>query len=208
MKHNKLLLVSLLVVLAVILSACGPSANSQEAKGAGGVEKQQALYIQYQPKPWFDWSLERSLMIQLYVARNTSLSTFSYHYNDYLGIIGWSCDSIGMPIPGGTQLTNPESADYYSNGAGYVVLPQAEPNGLYSPDTSAGTYVMCVNDDGTVSPEYHEFNVEAATIKYVTVNGELIKADGMIESLRIDPNNHSVNYKTAPDGSSPVINLP
>ena len=53
------------------------------------------------------------------------------------------CDSIGFGLPYATQYTNPQRIS--GDGHGYVTLPQADPNGLYSPASAEGTWVLCVN---------------------------------------------------------------
>lgn len=171
--------IALLVASALILSAGCDTADTKEASR---VRQQQQHYLETQPPPFFERSLERYLMIELYRARNSAVATWTYRLNEYTGKIIWQCPSIGYPIPGGTQLTNPEQ-NVGSQGA---VIPQAEPNGMFSPQTSQGTYVMCVNDDGTVSPRYAEPLVE--TFPYpmtMTSDGELVPARP--PSLRIDP---------------------
>ncbi len=50
------------------------------------------------------------------------------------------CDSVGYGIPYATQYTNPQR--YRANG---VTLPQADPNGLFSPASADGTWVLCYN---------------------------------------------------------------
>lgn len=58
------------------------------------------------------------------------------------------CDSIGYGMPAATQYTNPQRIiNAYGNS--YVTLPQADPNGLFSPASAEGTYVMCKNPHGT-----------------------------------------------------------
>jgi hypothetical protein len=52
---------------------------------------------------------------------------------------------------------------WYQEGA--VTIPQPEPNGLFSPAESRGTYVMCPNRDGKVEPRYYEEDVEAFVLK-------------------------------------------
>ena len=77
------------LALATIAASCG-SADSTESQA---VQQQQQLYIQSQPAPAFDWSLERHLMIELYVSRNSAVSTFSLTWDPYRGKISWSCPS-------------------------------------------------------------------------------------------------------------------
>ena len=144
----------------VALSACSNAANVKEQNQ---VNQQQKVFVDNQPAPAFDWSMERHVMVELYKARNNAVVTYSYVRN-YQGQIIFSCKSIGFPIPSNTELTNsmalanPSDSGYpYYNA---TALPQAEPNGLYSSPSTFGTYVMCTNSDGTVSPSYFETDVE------------------------------------------------
>lgn len=50
------------------------------------------------------------------------------------------CDSVGYGIPYATQYTNPERRGDYLEAPN---LPQADPNGLYSPASAEGTWVLC-----------------------------------------------------------------
>jgi hypothetical protein len=162
-------------VLALALSGCATAAQ-QEAIISNDMQKH---FLSVQPPPQFDYSLERYLMSELYKSRNQAVSTFSYVWNPYLGKITWECASIGFPIPGGTQLTNP--MQYSSSGP----LPMIEPNGLYSPATSAGTYVMCLNADGTVGPSYIEENVMAFPQPYMEQDGHLMKVPDQSSTIKI-----------------------
>jgi hypothetical protein len=177
----KKIFVILAVLLSLILSSCMNNASSQESSQ---VNQQQQQYIVSQPLPQFSWSLERHALIEIYKARNSAVSTYTIVYNPYLGIIQSECASYGYPIPGGTQLTNPEQIIFASN---VVTLPQPEPNGTFSPPTSAGTYVLCRNEDGTASPIYFEDNVD--TYPYpVTTNdkGQIVRADNGEPAFKIN----------------------
>lgn len=150
-----------LVLLAIPLLAAGCFGGNSVAdnKEASQVDDQQQIYVNNQPAPTFDWSLERHIMIELYKARNNAVQTYSYVRN-FQGQVVFSCKSIGFPLPANDQLTNSaklSQPDYHDSS----VLPQAEPNGMYSSPSTSGTYVFCVNSDGTVSPSYFEANVEA-----------------------------------------------
>lgn len=65
------------------------------------------------------------------------------------------------------------------------VIPQAEPNGLYTPDTSAGTWVLCVLPDGSISPSYIEDNVRCYTVMMKEVDGKLVPVEGAKSSVNI-----------------------
>lgn len=182
-----------IILVGTFLSAC----NGQTATGKEQAQTNRVMsvLIDAQPAPVFDWSLERYLLIELYKARNSAVSTYSYVFNDYLGKIVWSCPSVGYPVPGGTQLTNPDQLTFsrVKNGNHTETIegsiPQVEPNGLYTPATSAGTYVMCVNDDGTVSPVYEERNVSTFFRPMEVKDGQLVPVAGVEPTIKINIKN-------------------
>ena len=58
------------------------------------------------------------------------------------------CDSVGYGLPYATQFTNPMKAlwhqpDYHDSSV--AVIPQADPNGLFSPPSAEGTWVFCLD---------------------------------------------------------------
>src|SRR4051812_20552388 len=111
----------LIPIATLVLTGCSMSDNA-DSKEAGNVDRQQKVYTDAQAAPFFDWSLERNLLIELYKARNNAVVTYSYVRN-LNGQVVFSCKSIGFPIPSNTQLTNPEKiADSYSQG-GFAILP-------------------------------------------------------------------------------------
>lgn len=146
----------LVLVSGFALSGC--TYEEAASKEASKVSEQQKIYVDNQPAPAFDWSLERHIFTEIYKARNNAVITYSYVRN-LNGQVYFKCKSIGFPLSSNMQLTSPSSMQYVSN-IGRVELPQAEPNGLYSSPSTSGTYVMCLNSDGTVSPAYFEDNVE------------------------------------------------
>jgi len=175
----------LVVLLAPLLlgnnegSGCDDSTQKERKQ----VEQQQERYVTVQPPPYFEWSLERHLLTELYKARNNSVATYTYVRNQYTGkVMSW-CPSIGFPISAATQLTNPMAVPIGHS----VSVPQAEPNGLYTPAASRGTFVMCLNKDGKVVPRYHEEDVEAFLTPMIEKDGMLVEADGAVPSVTIDP---------------------
>lgn len=191
MKTNKrFIVIGLLVMLLFLLSACGTIATSDQ-KASQAVDDQQNHYLDVQPIPWFDYSLDRYLMIQLYKSKNNAVQTFSVEWNDYLGTITFSCASIGYPIPGGTELDNPWQVQYYyGSGSGAysdsgVAIGQAEPNGVFPPGTSAGTYVMCLNPDGTIGPVYMEPSIQTFPYPMMEQDHHLVQVPGSNSSISI-----------------------
>jgi len=156
MQIKKLYLILPLLCILLLISGCTAITDPDETE-SNRVEDQQNIYIDSQPVPTFDWSLERHIFIELYKARNNAVQTYSYIRN-WQGQVVFSCKSIGFPLPSNLQLTNPEREERIYQGG--ISLPQAEPNGLFSSPSTMGTYVFCINSDGTVSPSYFEASVE------------------------------------------------
>jgi hypothetical protein len=151
-------LVFAIVILSLILVACAmsPSVNDieQSQQKQGGVS-----IVQNQPIPDLGgYSLERQIVIETYLARNSTIATYSYMIT-YDGKIIEICPSIAYPIPYSTRLTSPDKilGESYANS----VVSNAEPNSLYPPGDAAPTLVQCVNADGSVSPVYIEWYVLA-----------------------------------------------
>jgi hypothetical protein len=69
------------------------------------------------------------------------------------------CAAIGYPNPGGTELTNPFKME--GNGNGNIAVANIDPNQVYPPSTSEGTFFLCTEPGGQVVPVYGEPNVLA-----------------------------------------------
>jgi len=65
---------------------------------------------------------------------------------------------IGFGVPYSVQYTNPDYiARSYSNGGGGVVLPQADPSGLFKPEGLSATWYMMIDEEtGETYVEYFE----------------------------------------------------
>ncbi len=188
LKRRKIL--TLIAIAVVLLFVVGfddcDGQKESDKKESTDVERQQKVFVDNQPPPFFEWSLERYMFSSIYEARNKAVATYSYVQNQYTGKIMHQCASIGFPIPANAQLTNPTKSEYRSASA-IAVLDQAEPNGLYTSPSTKGTYVPCVNKDGKVVPWYSEPDVQTFLVPQKEVNGELIDVDGAEPSLTITP---------------------
>lgn len=119
----------------------------------------QAAMEQNQGVPQFTYSQYRQNLIELETAEANGIQTTSFMFGanndpDPIQI----CPSIGVPIPSTASLTNPLQAVDYP-GTGNVAIGQMDPNGVYMPTAGSGTFVMCVQGDGSVKPAYAEGNV-------------------------------------------------
>lgn len=85
------------------------------------------------------------------------LTTYTYLFNQYTGELHFFGITIGYGIPCATQFTNPQKIAASGHQYGYAVLPQADPNGLFSPASAEGTWVLMKNPQGKeVVPVYVE----------------------------------------------------
>jgi hypothetical protein len=112
---------------------------------------------------------ERKLLKDIYELRDQNgLVTYTYIVAENTGKFVFVCNSIGYGISAATEYTNPQKIDY--SYAHYVVIPQADPNGLFSPATAEGTWVMCANPEkkGAAEPQYIEPRVIVTTFKLPT----------------------------------------
>lgn len=101
---------------------------------------------------------EKRLANQIMELRDQpNLATYSYTV-DMNGRAHCLGRSIGFGLPYTTQITNPMQDLWGSNGSSNAI-PQAEPNGLYSSDSTNATWVLLVGADGRPKPAYIESDV-------------------------------------------------
>jgi hypothetical protein len=153
-------------VLCALLSACGPpTATEVEAQKQDLLTRQGINQVGLPAIVNFQ---EKRVLKQILELRDTKVRTFTYLV-DLQSKLHFFCDSIGYGIPYATQYTNPQMATWSSSRA-VVVLPQADPNGLYSPAAAEGTWVLCADPNATdkdaaVSPIYVEPRVIVSPFK-------------------------------------------
>lgn len=104
---------------------------------------------------------ERKLLKDIFELRDQDgITTFTYLVSEQTGKVGQLvCASIGYGIPAATQYTNPEKR----LGMLEVTIPQADPNGLFSPSSAEGTWVMCLDEKTKMTrPVYIEPRIIAS----------------------------------------------
>jgi hypothetical protein len=96
---------------------------------------------------------ERKLLKDILELRDQDgLVTYTYVWNEFNGKLVFFCNSVGYGIPYATEYTNPQK-----RAAPGLALPQADPNGLFSPTAAEGTWVMCKDPKGSdTRPVYIE----------------------------------------------------
>ena len=115
-----------------------------------------------QPIPHYNWSQIRQTAIDAedIAANGAQTTSFFFQMGDQDPI--FSCPSIGMPVPDTAQLSNPDQVEWNSAGSDGIssaVTGQMDPDGIYAPSSSSGTYVICVNSSGAKYLQYWEGDV-------------------------------------------------
>ena len=106
---------------------------------------------------------EKRMFKDILELRDKMTPTYTYLTGEQAGTVGEKiCDSLGYGLPAATQFTSPQKMAYGDHGN--VALPQADPNGLYSPAAAEGTWVMC-RAPGTdkIAPQYIEGRIITLT---------------------------------------------
>lgn len=147
---------ALLAVLAASLAACGP--NNGNSTELNDQRSQTNTYETNQRIPHFNYSQERQNLIDIETMQTQAVQTTTFFME--LGVrdpIG-SCPSIGFGIPDSASLTNPLQG---APNDGQIAVGQMDPNGIYAPTSSQGTFVICLTATG--SPYIDRIESEANT---------------------------------------------
>lgn len=89
---------------------------------------------------------ERKLMKMILELRDQAdLICYAYIVPENTGVPVFLGKCIGYGLPYATQYTNPTATVLWSQTYGIEQLPQADPNGLFMPDSAEGTWVMLID---------------------------------------------------------------
>ena len=138
-------------ILAFCISACVPDSDGIQN------EEQEKILMEATKSvgmPAIKNFRERRLLKDILELRDQAgVTTYTYLQSQQSGKLVLLCDSIGYGIPYATQFTNPQKR--YLNSS--LSLPQSDPNGLFSPASADGTWVMCKDPSGdSVKPVFIE----------------------------------------------------
>lgn len=94
-----------------------------------------------------NWREKRTLKMIYELLDQEGLSTYTYVVPSQTGKPVFLCNSVGYAISYATGYTNPEKLvdDQRYGGSGLITMAQAEPNGLFTPDSSDANWVMCID---------------------------------------------------------------
>ena len=150
--------------LALALAGCNEQPSSDRVQR----QQQEAIAMQATMSvgmPAITNFAEKRLLKDIYELRDEMQPTYTYLAGEQSGVIGEKiCDSLGYGIPYATQYTNPQKMVYSDGGAHVLTLPQADPNGLFSPAQADGTWIMCkVPGSDKIAPQFIEPKVITLT---------------------------------------------
>lgn len=159
-----------IVILSAVLAAVALTACDQRPETSTQIErrKQEELSlnaVQSVGMPAITNFAEKRMMKDILELRDRNVATTTYlvGMNNQLTKV---CNSIGYGLPYATQYTNPQRAVYEVHGN--ITIPQADPNGLYSPASADGTWVLCVDKkDGKAKPVFIEPRIIVSPIPLV-----------------------------------------
>lgn len=133
----------LIAIMALFLTACEKEQTSDSVQRVA----QEAMAMQATASvgmPSIVNFQEKRILKDIIEKRDQSITTITYT-QDMNGNLHKLCDSVGFGISAATQFTNPMrlTTENFRHGEGGAVIPQADPNGLFSPTAAEGTWVMC-----------------------------------------------------------------
>ena len=169
---RKLVLVCLVTLVIGSLAGCGKreTASSKENSYTQMLMEQSANAVGYPDVSNF---FEKAQLKEIYELRDDpQLICYWYTKNDMTGKWIYQGKCVGYGIPYTTQFTQPETVQRAAlpalnmNGQdkGYneyftEILPQADPNGLYSSPSTSATWILSVDEDGNITPSYVESEI-------------------------------------------------
>lgn len=134
--------IALLGVLMVCVVLCGCEAESVNDKEESYQNQLMQKAADEVGMPDITEFYEKKLAKEILELRDDSdLVCYAYTQSEMSGKYVYLGRSMGYGLPYSTQYTNPYV--YYLNGA---TLPQADPNGLYSPDGLSATWLWLIDE--------------------------------------------------------------
>jgi len=154
---NRFMILAGTAVLGLTIAGCTPVGSTADATQR---EQQEVLMQEGTSAVGMpaikNWRERRLLKDILELRDQNGLVTYTYVWSEMQGKLIFFCQSVGYGIPYATQFTNPEQPlrpEYLDTST----IPQADPNGLFSPESAEGTWVMCKDPDGpNTRPVYVE----------------------------------------------------
>jgi hypothetical protein len=167
MKTDRIVCALFVALIAVSLLGCDIKDSSDTKQ-----QKQQEIMLQEGTSqvgmPAIKNFRERKILKDILELRDQEgLITYTYLFSQYTGKLIFLGESIGYGIPAATQFTNPQKEVRTANTT--ITLPQADPNGLFSPSSAEGTWILMREPNGKkVRPVYVEPRIVVSPFKLGT----------------------------------------
>jgi hypothetical protein len=165
---KKLLLVAIVAIVSMfIVAGCVEYSDSDSVQS----EQQETMLQEATSSvgmPAIKNFRERRLLKEILELRDQEgLVTYTYIVNELTGKLIYLGETVGYGIPYATQYTNPmKSLNDKAYDGGDTILPQADPNGLFSPQSAEGTWILLKNPNGgEVKPVYVEPRIIVSPFK-------------------------------------------
>lgn len=140
---KKVISIILAGLTAITLAACGPATSDEKTQSAQ--EKLLQAATDELGLPNIFNLTEKAQMKQIMeLCDKSDLVCYVYTFSEYTGKYNYAGKCIGFGLPYGTEYTNPEKSEYYSNG-GRATLPQADPNGLFKAQGVQATWICMID---------------------------------------------------------------
>lgn len=151
-------LIAALILVTFTAAACTSGGTNSGAAVESNQQGQDTTTLENnQPLPHFNYSQYRQTIIDAETAEANGTQTTSFFFQ--MGALNpvYSCPSLGIPVSNTASLSNPLQTD--PNGYDGSVIAQEDPNGVYTPQSSTGTFVICLGAGGTKYLFYWEGDV-------------------------------------------------
>lgn len=157
-----------LCLLTVLLLAGCDERNDADKKQQDAQEKIQSEAVAQVGIPSIKNFREMKMVKDILELRDQNgLTTYTYLYNEMTGKLVFFGETIGYGVPYATQFTSPQKVVRpYSGGSVVLVVPQADPNGLFTPASAEGTWVLMKDPNSSdVKPVYIEPRIIVSPFK-------------------------------------------
>lgn len=166
-----------ILAAAIVVSGCYSPINDSDAIQAAQSERMLKEATAQIGMPAIKNFREKKILKDILELRDQDgLVTFTYMENMIPtvvpghtvmgGKLTYMGESIGYAMSAATQFTNPQKIEASAHDVGYAIIPQADPNGLFSPASAEGSWVLMRSPKtGKVEPQYTESRVVVFTFK-------------------------------------------
>ena len=139
-----------IIALAAFLSLTGCKADQPSADQKDSAQQETIAdeAVRQVPLPTITNFAARRTLKAAYEAEDKQVPTYSYHFSAYHNCyvpLGGDAHTFGYPIPGATQMTNPQVIGYARSQAVVATLPQADPDTTFKPASENATIMLQLN---------------------------------------------------------------